>query len=155
MEFLLRVSLVLALAASLGACATKKYAGCPELPRVIEARGDAVVVGKVNNWTLGPSNFSATPSWSSTNWTVSRLQTLESSLGTIPETFTVVGRDFRDSPVGEPSSPIIRNGVVLGVPYLAEKSVSVMVLKKLPADLADEFRPANYELVQGSTCDHP
>jgi hypothetical protein len=76
-------------------------------------------------------------------------------LGTIPETFTVVGRDFRDSPVGEPSSPIIRNGVVLGVPYLAEKSVSVMVLKKLPADLADEFRPANYELVQGSTCDHP
>jgi hypothetical protein len=146
---------VLVLAVSLSACATKKYAGCPEFPRVIEAGGDAVVVGKVNIWTLGPSNFSAAPSWSSTKWTVSRLETLKSSLGPIPETFTVVGRIYIGSPEGEPPSPIIRNGVVLGVPYLAENSVSVMVLKRLPADLADEFRPANYELIQGSNCDHP
>src|SRR5258706_15106085 len=96
MESSLRLFLVLALAVSLSACATEKYAGCPEFPRVIKARGDAVVVGKVDDWLLGPSNFSVSPHWSSTMWTVSRLQTLKSSLGTIPETFTVVGRDYRD-----------------------------------------------------------
>jgi hypothetical protein len=98
MEFCSRLSILLALAVSLSACATEKYDGCAEFPRVIEARGDAVVIGKVNDWLLGPSNFSVSPHWSSTMWAVSRLQTLKSSLGTIPETFTVVGRDYRDSP---------------------------------------------------------
>jgi len=130
---------VLALAASLNACATEKYEGCPALARDLAQRRNAIVVGTVNSEVFGPSNDTANPPWVSMLYQVTLVRVLRNPLGPIPNTFEVIGKTYIYPPTND----------VFGGVFLEPNTLSVMAIRK-PSQGAEEY--SDFELAKSEKC---